>query len=263
MTGRGQSIVLIGFMGAGKSSAGRALARKNRTSHFSTRMKLSPSRFGLPVTEIFVRLGEEEFRNAETEALRQLSEAAPAIIVTGGGIVLRPENVKMLRELGQVVSLEADEETLFRRISRRATRPLLQTKNPRATMAELLRDARPALPRGGGRSTGHVAADARRSGRRDPEEHRKVMTPLFPPPAPPRSGTALELKREIVERAEALGFDSCKIAAAASPRHGNEFRAWLREGAAGEMDWLARGEEKEVRSAAGLCPAPARLSWSR
>jgi epoxyqueuosine reductase len=52
------------------------------------------------------------------------------------------------------------------------------------------------------------------------------------------------LKQEIVERARALGFDSCKIAAAGPPPHGGEFRAWLREGAAGEMDWLARGEEK-------------------
>jgi epoxyqueuosine reductase len=60
----------------------------------------------------------------------------------------------------------------------------------------------------------------------------------------PKSDAGVELKREIVNRAKALGFDSCKIAAAASPRHGNEFRAWLRAGAAGEMDWLARGEEK-------------------
>jgi shikimate kinase len=138
MTGRGQSIVLIGFMGAGKSSTGRALARKTGLLHFDTDEIVS-KRFGLSVTEIFVQLGEEEFRDAETEALKQFSEAAPAIIVTGGGIVLRPENVKMLRELGRVVSLEADEETLFRRISRRATRPLLQTENPRATMVKLLR----------------------------------------------------------------------------------------------------------------------------
>jgi shikimate kinase len=138
MTGRGQSIVLIGFMGAGKSSAGRALARKTGLPCFDTDEIVS-TRFGLSVTEIFVQLGEEEFRNAETEALRQLSEAAPGIIVTGGGIVLRPGNVKMLRQLGRVVSLEADEETLFRRISKRATRPLLQTKNPRATLVELLR----------------------------------------------------------------------------------------------------------------------------
>ena len=139
MTGRGESIVLIGFMGAGKSSTGKALARKTGLPLFDTDEIVS-KRFGLSVTEIFVQLGEEEFRDQETQTLKQLSEpAAPAIIVTGGGIVLRPENVKILRGLGRVVSLEADEETLFRRISRRATRPLLQTKNPRATMAELLR----------------------------------------------------------------------------------------------------------------------------
>jgi epoxyqueuosine reductase len=55
-----------------------------------------------------------------------------------------------------------------------------------------------------------------------------------------------QLKAEIVARAKALGFDSCKIAACAPPRHSEEFRAWLRDGAAGEMDWLQRGEEKRV-----------------
>jgi shikimate kinase len=138
MTGRGQSIVLIGFMGAGKSSTGKALARKTGLPRFDTDEIVS-RRFGSSVAEIFARFGEGDFRDAETEALRQWSRAEPAIIVTGGGIVLRPENVKMLRELGRVVSLEADDETLFRRISRRATRPLLQTENPRATLVELLR----------------------------------------------------------------------------------------------------------------------------
>lgn len=151
MTGRGKSIVLIGFMGAGKSSSGKALARITGLPHFDTDEMVS-KRFGLSVTEVFAQLGEEGFRDAETEALRLLSEATPAIIVTGGGIVLRPENVKMLRELGKVVSLEADEETLFRRISRRATRPLLQTENPRATLAELLRVRAPLY---------HAAAEVR------------------------------------------------------------------------------------------------------
>jgi shikimate kinase len=138
MTGHGQSIVLIGFMGAGKSSTGKALARKMELPCFDTDEIVS-RRFGLLVTEIFARFGEEKFRDAETEALGQLSLVTPAIIITGGGIVLRPENVKILRALGRVVSLEADEETLFRRISRRATRPLLQTEDPRATLRELLR----------------------------------------------------------------------------------------------------------------------------
>ena len=142
MTERGRSIVLIGFMGAGKSSTGKALARKTGLPHFDTDEIVS-ARFGLSVTEVFVRFGEEEFRVAETEALEQFSETEPAIIVTGGGIVLRPENVKILRGLGRVVSLEADEDTLFRRISRRATRPLMQTENPRATLAELLRVRNP------------------------------------------------------------------------------------------------------------------------
>lgn len=53
-----------------------------------------------------------------------------------------------------------------------------------------------------------------------------------------------ELKREVIDRAKALGFDSCRVAAAAPPLHGAEFSAWLREGAAGEMEWLGRGEEK-------------------
>jgi shikimate kinase len=142
MTGRGESIVLIGFMGAGKSSAGRALARRTGLPRFDTDEIVS-TRFGLPVTEIFAQFGEEQFRDAETEAIRQFSNATPAIIVTGGGIVLRPENVEILRELGSVISLEADEETLFHRISRRTTRPLLQTENPRTTLTELLRKREP------------------------------------------------------------------------------------------------------------------------
>lgn len=134
--------MLIGFMGAGKSSAGRALARLTGLPRFDTDEMVSV-RFGLPVTEIFSRFGEDQFRDAETEALRQLSSSIPAIIVTGGGIVLRAENVKILRGLGSVISLEADEETLFGRISRRTTRPLLQTANPRATLTELLRKREP------------------------------------------------------------------------------------------------------------------------
>lgn len=138
MTRRGESIVLIGFMGAGKSSVGKALARRTGRPCLDTDEMVS-ARLGLSVTEIFTRLGEEEFRNAETEALRQLGGTVSAVIVTGGGIVLRPGNIKMLRALGPVVSLEADAETLFSRISRRATRPLLQTANPRQTVTELLR----------------------------------------------------------------------------------------------------------------------------
>ena len=138
MKERGDAIVLIGFMGAGKSSIGRTLARMTGRPRFDTD-EIVAARFSLTISEIFKTHGEEKFREAETAALRELSEKSGAVVVTGGGIVLRPEYVELLRALGTVVHLRADEETLFRRISRRDSRPLLRTENPRATMGELLR----------------------------------------------------------------------------------------------------------------------------
>jgi shikimate kinase len=138
MDAPGRAIVLIGFMGSGKSSAGRILERRTGWPRFDTD-ELVTARFGRPVSEIFAKFGEDTFRDAESEVVGQLSAATPAVIVTGGGIVLRASNLELLRRVGTLVHLEADEETLFRRVSRRATRPLLQTENPRATLAELLR----------------------------------------------------------------------------------------------------------------------------
>jgi shikimate kinase len=137
MKKRGDAIVLIGFMGAGKSSVGRTLARMTGLARFDMD-EMVASRFGLSISEIFETHGEEKFREAETEALRELTGRGQSIVVTGGGIVLRPDNVTLLRELGTIFYLSAEEETLFARISRRATRPLLQTANPRATLRELL-----------------------------------------------------------------------------------------------------------------------------
>jgi len=136
MRERGQAIVLIGFMGSGKSSVGRCLAEKTDLPRYDTDEMVS-ARAVISVAEIFAQRGEEEFRALETDVLRQLPEG-PAIIVTGGGIVLRPPNMQILRRLGTVVNLMADEATLFERVSLSGTRPLLKTENPRATLAELL-----------------------------------------------------------------------------------------------------------------------------
>lgn len=137
MNERGPAIVLIGFMGAGKSSVGRMLERMTGLSRFDTD-EMVAARFGRTISQIFEEYGEESFREAETETLRELSGKGRAIIVTGGGIVIRPENVELLRRLGTVVLLAADEQTLFGRISRRTNRPLLRTESPRATMTALL-----------------------------------------------------------------------------------------------------------------------------
>jgi shikimate kinase len=137
MRARGNALVLIGFMGTGKSSAGRAIAQELRLRRFDTDEIVS-AKLGLSIAEIFQQLGETHFRDAETEALRELRGDSEAVIVTGGGIVLREENVLELQRLGTIVNLHARENVIFERVSRRPSRPLLQTANPRATVAELL-----------------------------------------------------------------------------------------------------------------------------
>jgi shikimate kinase len=135
---RGKSIVLIGMMGAGKSSVGRCLERRTGLARFDTDEMVAAA-FGLSIPEIFAKHGEEPFRDAETETLTKLSLDHPAIVVTGGGIVLRQQNIDQLKRIGCVVWLEASEEVLFERASRRGNRPLLQTEEPRATLSEMLR----------------------------------------------------------------------------------------------------------------------------
>lgn len=129
--------MLIGFMGSGKSSVGRALSARTGLQRYDTDEMIA-ARFGLPIAEIFAQHGEEVFREAETDSLEQMPARA-AIIVTGGGIVLRAENVQRLRAFGRVINLVANEEILFERAMRRKTRPLLRTENPRATLTEMLR----------------------------------------------------------------------------------------------------------------------------
>jgi len=137
-----RSIVLIGMMGAGKSSVGRLLQRRTGLACFDTD-ELVAAEFGLSVPDIFATHGEERFRDGETEVLRKLFLPQPVIVVTGGGIVLRNENVDLLKRLGTVVWLTANEATLFERASRCGERPLLKTADPRARFSELLRQREP------------------------------------------------------------------------------------------------------------------------
>jgi shikimate kinase len=97
------------------------------------------ARFGLPISEVFSKYGEGKFREAETQALREFIAREPAIIVTGGGIVLREENINLLKQFGVVIWLDADEETLFKRALGTGNRPLLEGKNPTKTFVETLR----------------------------------------------------------------------------------------------------------------------------
>ena len=137
-----KSIVLVGMMGAGKSSVGRCLQRRTALARVDTD-EIVAAEFGMTISEIFEKHGETVFRDAETNTLRRLASTRPAIVVTGGGIVLRQENVDLLKQLGTIVWLTADESVLFERASRRDTRPLLQKDNPRNVFAELFRKREP------------------------------------------------------------------------------------------------------------------------
>jgi shikimate kinase len=134
------------MMGMGKSVVGKALEQKTGLPRFDTDEIIS-SKSKMPIKEIFSTHGEEHFRNLETETLRSMSLEEPAIIVTGGGIVLRAENMDLLRQLGTVVWLDADEATLRTRIRGLSDRPLLQTANPRAALSELLAAREPLYRR--------------------------------------------------------------------------------------------------------------------
>jgi shikimate kinase len=142
MNRHSRSIVLVGMMGAGKSAVGHCLQRRFGFSRFDTDQMVM-SKFGMPISEIFSKHGEDKFRDAETETLQALAASGPAVIVTGGGIVLREQNLDLLRRLGAVAWLQADEATLFKRASRTGNRPLLQHKNPRDAFARILQARMP------------------------------------------------------------------------------------------------------------------------
>ena len=129
-------------MGAGKSSVGRCLRRRMGSALLDID-EVVASKFGMSIPEIFAEHGEKKFREAETEALRRVRTEEQTIIITGGGIVLRKENVEILKSQAVIVWLDGDEETLFARASRKQNRPLLQTKNVRKTFSQILGARRP------------------------------------------------------------------------------------------------------------------------
>lgn len=131
------NIVLVGFMGSGKTSIGRLVAQRLGFQFIDTDAVIV-ERLGMQIPKIFEQHGEAWFREQETATLRSLGHLNRAVISTGGGIVVREENHPILRGLGFVVWLTASEDVIFERVSRNKKRPLLQTADPRQTVHELL-----------------------------------------------------------------------------------------------------------------------------
>lgn len=139
---RNKSIVLIGMMGAGKSSVGRCLQLRTKLGLVDIDDVVA-SHIGTSIPEIFSKYGEQVFREIETQALREMAPAKQTIVVTGGGIVVRKENMDLLKQLGIVVWLDCNEETLFERARRSGNRPLLRAENPREAFARMLQTRLP------------------------------------------------------------------------------------------------------------------------
>ncbi|RJQ40489.1 MAG: shikimate kinase [Nitrospiraceae bacterium] len=132
-----KNIVLTGFMGTGKSEVGKELSRVLGWQVIDIDTEIEKSQ-NMKITEIFKQFGEPRFRDLETEMIKNLSKNKNVIISTGGGAVLRQENMDALRESGVIICLTAAPETILKRTSNNNDRPLLQAENPLKKIKELL-----------------------------------------------------------------------------------------------------------------------------
>jgi shikimate kinase len=132
-----RSIVMIGMMGAGKSSIGKRLAARLGIPFADADAAIEEAA-GMSIADIFVAHGEPSFRSGETRVIARLLENGPQVLATGGGAFLHPETRARIQEKGISVWLKADMEVLLRRVKRRDNRPLLKNDDPETTLANLL-----------------------------------------------------------------------------------------------------------------------------
>lgn len=136
------SIILVGMMGAGKTTIGRQLAHALDRQFLDLDHEME-ARCGVRVALIFDIEGEAGFRRRETALLDECSQYRGMVLATGGGAVLAPENRQVLKERGIVVYLRAGVDELFRRVARDRTRPMLKASDPRQRIADLLAQREP------------------------------------------------------------------------------------------------------------------------
>ena len=137
MTPKKSNIVLVGFMGTGKSVVGKKLARALKREFIDTD-KIIENRAGKTISDIFADDGEIYFRDLEAEVIRDISGKENSVIITGGGAVLRDENINNLKKNGIIFCLKALPEIIYNRVRNDIKRPLLQVENPLEKIKEML-----------------------------------------------------------------------------------------------------------------------------
>ncbi|MDT8901798.1 shikimate kinase [Anaeroselena agilis] len=137
-----KNIVLIGFMGTGKSSTGRLLAGRLGRPFIDVDRKIERET-GLTIGELFAQHGETYFRAREKAAVARVARYRKAVIATGGGVVLDPDNMRRLRAGGVIICLTATVQVILERTGRRSTRPLLARPDREEIVARLLAERAP------------------------------------------------------------------------------------------------------------------------
>lgn len=132
-----RNLVLVGLMGAGKSSIGRLVASQLGIPFVDTDIEIERvSR--MTIAELFAAYGEEEFRALETRVIKRLLKGGPRVVSTGGGAFINERTRQQVKRSGLSVWLKADLEVLWERVGKRETRPLLKTENPKQTLEKLM-----------------------------------------------------------------------------------------------------------------------------
>lgn len=137
-----ENIYLIGLMGAGKTTIGRQLARALKLPFYDSDKSIEEST-GVDISTIFEFEGEEGFRDREQKMLQQLTQMRGIVLATGGGVILREENRRLLKANGFIVYLQCSVDRILERTRRDSQRPLLNTVNPRDRIETLLAERKP------------------------------------------------------------------------------------------------------------------------
>jgi shikimate kinase len=137
-----RSVVLVGMMGAGKSTIGRRLSLRLRLPFLDADTEIETAA-GMSIPDIFEARGEPDFRDGEARVIARLLDSGPGVLATGGGAFMREETRNRIRDKAISIWLKADADIIMRRVKRRADRPLLQTADPEATVGRLLREREP------------------------------------------------------------------------------------------------------------------------
>lgn len=135
-------IVLVGMMGAGKTSVGRRLASQLGRAFIDSDFEIEAAA-GRNIEDFFATYGEAEFRSGETRVIARLLKQQDIVLATGGGAFINPDTRALIADCAVSVWIKADFELLFARVSRKGKRPLLKTANPRQTLKKLIEQRYP------------------------------------------------------------------------------------------------------------------------